>query len=370
MSKFIAISDSFKGTLSSTEINNMLKQSLLRKYPGCDVLNIPIGDGGEGSLECIKHFVSGKIIKIRTVDPYFNEIEAKYYLSDKNEAYIESASCIGLTLNKDNNPTIASSYGLGIMIKDAIDRKVKKVYLLLGGSATNDAGCGLASALGVRFISNNNQEFIPCGKNINEIKTIISNKIETKIVCLCDVKSKMYGKYGASKLFAKQKGANEKEIELLENNLKYLNDLFIKQLSVDASNIKYGGAAGAISAGAYVFFNAKLVSGIDQMLRIVDFDNKLDNCNMVFTGEGKIDSQSNKGKVIDGIIKRCQKKNVPVILIAGKIEKQEKVKLLKNKIIQNIYTTNNETNDFEIIKKTAKDDYQKVADKVIESFKI
>lgn len=374
MKKIIVASDSFKGTLTSEEICDICTKTIKKQLPSCQVIPIPIADGGEGTVDAFIKAINASKIEITVKDSYFNTIKTYYAIKDTT-AFIEVASSSGLPQVENNkNPSLTSTYGIGEQIQDAINKGVNKIVLGLGGSSTNDGGCGCASALKVKFYDKNNKEFIPTGKtliNINKIDTSECKKLlkNVEIIAMCDVTNKMYGKNGAAYIFAPQKGANKEMVKELDKGLKHLAKIIKKDLKMNIANIKGTGAAGALGAGIIAFFNGKLQSGIDTILDITDFNNKLENTDLVITGEGKVDLQSLKGKTISGVIKRCKEKNINVIIISGIIDKNCLKHIKKEKIIKGIYPITKEIKSFEEIKKESKNNYQTTLTEILNSFK-
>lgn len=324
MNKVVLIPDSFKGTLSSTQICDVMKKNINKHFPECEVISIPVADGGEGSVECFLTALGGKKIFTVVKNPYFEDIESFYGLIDNGQtAIIEMASCAGLPLVEGRrNPRKTTTYGVGELILHAINSGCKKIIVGLGGSCTNDGGAGAASAIGVKFFDNNGEEFIPTGGTLIDINRIdVSNVTRNiknvEIVTMCDIDNPMYGKNGAAYIFAPQKGATSEVVEELDKGLMNLCNVIERDLSIDLKNVKGGGAAGAMGAGMIAFFNSRLEMGIETVLNTVKFDEIIEDADMIFTGEGKIDSQSLRGKVVIGVAKRAKSKNVPVIVIVG-----------------------------------------------------
>lgn len=213
---------------------------------------------------------------------------------------------------------------LGQLIADAIQKGAKKVILGLGGSCTNDAGCGMAASLGVKFYDKNGREFVPTGGTLIDVAKIdISGKNEmlknVEIISMCDIDNTLYGKNGAAYVFAKQKGANLSMIDELDKGLIHISSIIKRDIGIEVAQIKGGGAAGGMGAGAVAFLDSELNSGIDTVLETVNFSDKMRGADMIFTGEGKFDYQSLMGKVIGGIAKQAAPFNIPVTVIAGGI---------------------------------------------------
>lgn len=323
MKKIVLIPDSFKGTLTSMQVCAILKEKILEHFPQCEVIAIPVADGGEGTVDCFLSALGGTRVPVVTKDPFFDAVESFYaVLPDQKTAVIEVAASIGLPLVENRkNPLLASSYGVGELIRHAVENGCKNILIGLGGSSTNDAGAGMASALGVKFFSHG-KSFVPTGGTLNQIEEIdlTDAKIllsDCSITAMCDVENPLYGKNGASFIFGPQKGATPEVVEELDRNLKHIADFLNDNLGIDISSLKGGGAAGGLGAGISAFLEGNLLSGIDAVLDTVHFDELITDADLIITGEGRIDSQSMQGKVICGVTKRAAAKKVPVIVIAG-----------------------------------------------------
>lgn len=359
--KIVIASDSFKGTLSSLEICHLFKEEI--KNTNINATYIPIADGGEGSLDAVATILKGRYIDVEVNDLYFQKIKTHFYIDENNNAYIETASSSGLTLAKsNNNPGLTTTYGLGEQIKKAIEIGAKNIYMFLGGSATNDGGVGLASALGTKFFNKDNEIFIPTGLTLKDIvhidnKETIKILNNVKVFALVDVSSPLYGKDGAAYKFSPQKGASKEEVILLDEGLIHLASIIKNDLGIEVKDVPGLGAAGGLGGGLYSFLNAKISSGINTLLDLIDFNSIISQNDLVISGEGKLDLQTYDGKVIDGISKRCIKMNKPLDLIVGisTISKEEVIK--RYPCIRNIYETNYQHLPFEEVKARAKEDY-------------
>lgn len=324
MKKVVLIPDSFKGTLSSTQICDIIEKRINIYFPDCDVVSIPVADGGEGSVDCFLTALGGEKINVTTKNPYFEDMNSFYGVIDNgNTAVVEMAASAGLPLVEDRkNPLKTSTYGVGQLILDAASKGVKKIIVGLGGSSTNDGGCGAAAAIGVKFYNAKGDEFIPTGGTLYEIARIdMSAKSQIlrgiDITTMCDIDNPMFGPTGASHVFGPQKGADPEMVLLLDKGIKHLSDVINKDLNKDLSEIPGTGAAGAMGAGMIAFFESKLQMGIETVLDTVNFSSVISDADMIFTGEGKIDYQSLRGKVVIGVAKRARKQNVPVTVIVG-----------------------------------------------------
>ncbi|HHV96558.1 MAG TPA: glycerate kinase [Clostridiaceae bacterium] len=353
MKKVVLIPDSFKGTLSSAKICEIIENRTKNYFPQCKVVSIPVADGGEGSVDCFLAALGGEKVFVTVKNPYFEDMTSFFGLIDNgNTAVIEMAACAGLPLVEDRkNPMKTTTYGVGQLILAAVNRGVKKIIVGLGGSCTNDGGCGAASAVGIKFFNDKGEEFIPTGGTLKDIVKIdVSEKNEAlkgvEIITMCDIDNPMYGPTGAAHVFAPQKGADPEMVLALDEGLKHLAEVIKKDLNMDVSGIPGAGAAGAMGAGMIAFFNSKLKMGIETVLDTVDFDSVIADADMVFTGEGKIDTQSLRGKVVIGVAKRANKHNVPVVAIVGGAD--EGIDAAYDLGITSIFTINRLPQDFSI----------------------
>lgn len=351
MQNFILVPDSFKGTLSAIEVCNIMKSSIKNLYKDANIISVPVADGGEGTVDAFLYALGGEKKSVWVSDA-FNEqkILAHYAMLKDDIAVIEMAACAGLPLVKNRlEPDKTSTFGVGELIIDAINNGAKKIILGLGGSATNDGGCGMAAALGVKFKDEQDQEFIPTGGTLSQIYKIDMNNIYSKIkdvefVSMCDVDNPLCGRLGASAVFAPQKGADEDMVKLLDEGLAHLAKIIKRDLHIEVKDIKGAGAAGGLGAGSIAFLQSKLTKGIDVILDTINFDELVSKADIVFTGEGKFDSQSLHGKVVMGVANRSQKYKTPVIVVTGAIG--ENIQEAYNKGITAIFSINKEPMEF------------------------
>jgi glycerate 2-kinase len=326
--KILIACDSFKDALNATDVCKSIERGLHLADPSVKTTIFPLADGGEGTFDILAEHLQLNKIKIEVNDPLFRSIIANYGLNNLNNeqhtegvAFIEMAQAAGLQLLKkeERNPLKTSTFGVGEMIKDAIKNGAKKIVLAIGGSATNDAGIGMAAALGVVFLDKNNNKLSPIGENLIKINKIITDDLiinsDIKFDIMCDVKNPLFGLNGAAYIYAKQKGATKKEIQLLDAGLQHFAE---KMSAFNCSPFTEGaGAAGGLGFGGLCFLNAELKSGIDVLLDVTNFDNELIDNDLIITGEGKLDRQTAEGKLISGIIKRAKKANIPVVALCG-----------------------------------------------------
>lgn len=313
--------DSFKGTLTANEVCDIIGQAFADTIKeNINIIKLPAADGGEGLCSCFEKICEGKRISARVSGVFGEKMTADYFMLSDKTAVIEMAVCAGLPLAGENkNPELATTFGVGELIKDAVNNGAKSVLLGLGGSATNDFGIGMASALGWKFVDENGNAVEPIGKNLIEIKKIIppENPIKIPVIAACDVDNPLYGENGAAFIFAPQKGADENMVKRLDEGLQHISDVLINSLNINVSEVKGAGAAGGMGGGAVAFLNADLKRGIDIILDKSDFDEKAKNADIVITGEGRLDFQSANGKVISGVALRASALGKKVIAICG-----------------------------------------------------
>lgn len=325
--KIVLIPDSFKGTLSSVEVCRVLRGCVERRLPGCEVRAIPVADGGEGSVDAFLAALGGEKVHARVAGPFFEPVESFYGLTDGGKtAIVEMAACAGLPLaGERRDPALTTTYGVGELIALAVEGGARKIILGLGGSATNDAGCGAAAALGVRFFDRTGTPFVPTGGTLGEVERIdVSAARErlrgVEITAMCDIDNPMYGENGAAYVFAPQKGAGPEQVRALDAGLRRLAGVMRRELGMDFAELPGAGAAGAMGAGVTAFLGASLQSGIESVLNAVDFDSAAADADLIFTGEGRLDSQSLRGKVVIGVARRAKRLGKRVIAIVGGAE--------------------------------------------------
>lgn len=322
--KILIASDKFKNSMSAQTVCEAIGKGF-ENDSALEIIYHPMADGGDGSLNVLSNHLSFTTNKVATVDPIGRAITCNY-LSYSDFAFIELASASGLTLLSDNekNPLLTSTIGTGKMIVDAISKGYKKIYLLLGGSATNDAGMGIATELGFQFLDKNKNELLPIGEKLVDVKFINYSPIfdleEIKFTLLCDVQNPMYGITGAAFVYADQKGATKKQISFLDEGLKNFSSILEKYCGSNISQLSGGGAAGGIGAGLVGLLNAELKSGFESIATLTNLEEQIKNADWVISGEGKLDEQSLHGKVISGIATLCKKYQKPLALFVGKNE--------------------------------------------------
>lgn len=322
--------DKFKGSLSAKEVCGAVRDGLSSTHPDAIIETIPLADGGEGTCDLLTEWYGGRHIELVVNGPLFSPVKAHYGLSeDGTTAFIEMAVASGLTLldASARDPLLTTTFGTGEMIADALSRKVSKIILGIGGSATNDAGIGMAAALGFKFLDAGGEELKPTGENLIHIRFIDSSSAhprlkDVQVVTLCDVTNPLYGPEGAAYIYGPQKGASKAAIALLDAGLRNFRRVVHKYLKIYV-DFPGAGAAGGLGAGAKVFLNASLIKGVVHFIQSTGLDEKISRADLIITGEGKIDQQTFSGKVVSEVIGLSQAAGKPVVVICGKCELPE-----------------------------------------------
>ncbi len=325
MKKIVLIPDSFKGTMSSVEVCDILTATI-SKFSDAQVISVPVADGGEGSVDAFLAALEGEKRYVTVNNPYFEEMQGFYgVIHNGKTAVIEMAACAGLPLVEDRkNPCKTTTFGVGQLMLHAVENGCNNIIIGLGGSCTNDAGAGCAAAVGVRFTDKSGKEFVPVGETLKDIAEIDVSGIakgikDAQITIMCDIDNPLYGENGAAHIFGPQKGADEEMVIFLDSNLKSFAETVKRELNIDVSALPGGGAAGGMGAGLNALLGGKLYMGIETVLDTVGFDELIVDADLVISGEGRIDGQSARGKVVAGIAKRTSAQNVPTIAIVGDV---------------------------------------------------
>ena len=375
MSKFLLIPDSFKGTMSSEEICSIMEKAIRKNQPEAEIISIPVADGGEGSVDAFLRAMGGEKVTVTVKGPYFENMEAFYGIVQGGEiAVIEMSACAGLPLVEGRaDPRKTTTYGVGQLMEDAIRRGCRKLILGLGGSCTNDAGTGAAAALGVIFSDRDGHPFIPTGGTLKEIEHIDTSKLlpalkEIGLVAMCDIDNPLYGEKGAAQIFGPQKGATPDIVQELDEGLRHLDQVLQRDLGLLLADAKGVGAAGGMGFGALAFFGASLQMGIDTVLDTVSFDELLTDTDYVLSGEGKIDTQSIRGKVVIGIARRTKKAGVPLIAIVGDIG--DDIEEAYEKGVSGIFSINRVAVEYKDARKRAKEDLYLTVDNLMRYMKV
>ncbi len=312
--------DSFKGTLSAAEVCEITGCAFTDAIKDVKITKLPVADGGEGLCACFEGFAKGKRMSAAVSGVFFEKMTAEYFMLENGTAVIETASCAGLPLaGKNKNPEKATTLGVGELMLHAKQNGAKAILLGLGGSATNDCGVGLATALGWRFLDVNGTPVEPCGKNLSAVKKIIppETPFGLPVTAACDVENPLYGANGAAHVFAPQKGADEAMVKRLDDGLRNMAAVIEVCTGKAVAETCGSGAAGGMGAGALAFLDAELKNGIDIILDESGFDALAEQADVVVTGEGRLDFQSADGKVISGVAKRAKRLGKRVVAVCG-----------------------------------------------------
>ena len=325
--KFIIAPDKFKGSLTGFEFCDAVEEGLRMVFKEAEIFKMPLADGGDGTMEVARHYINGDKVSVTVNDPFFRPIEASYlYSKGTGIAYIEMAEASGLKLLKDeeSNCWYTTTLGTGELIVDALEKGAKEIILGIGGSATNDGGMGMASALGYRFLDGDEEELEPIGGNLAAVRKIDDSNINPKlngvmVKVACDVTNPFYGQNGAAYVYAKQKGASDNEIVLLDQGLTNFAEIIHRRFNMDLQKIDGAGAAGGVGGGALIFLKGDLISGIDMVKELSGFDTAIEGAYWIITGEGKLDEQTLSGKTIDGVVTSAKRKQIPVAALCGSV---------------------------------------------------
>lgn len=319
--------DSYKGSLDSEEVAKYIRKGAGKVFPDAKFQILAIADGGEGTVDSILRKQNGRYETVQVLKPNGGNVQARYGILKNKTAVLEMAAASGLPLValQDKDVMKATTYGTGQLMKAALDQGCRNLYIGIGGSATNDAGVGMAQALGASFRDRDGKEIGFGGGELERIAEVDLSGMDerlktTKITVMCDVTNPLYGPEGAAGIYGRQKGATDQQILQLDVGMKHLADLISEQTKEDNRWEKGAGAAGGLGWGLVVFTGAKLLSGIEAILELVGFEEKCQWADLVITGEGKIDMQSVCGKVIHGISVITTKYQKPLIAVAGSID--------------------------------------------------
>lgn len=328
MQQIVIAADSFKGSLSSSEVAEAFAEGWHEIAPDCNIRKVRVADGGEGTLEALVEMLQGDYVELTVHDPLHRPIKTRYGVVDSGTtAVIEMASASGLTLlaSEEHNPMVTSTYGTGEMVADALARGCRKVLLGIGGSATNECGVGMFRALGYRFLDRNGKELSGGGEILEQIAKIDdSQRIEgldkCEFVVACDVTNPLYGEQGAAHIFAPQKGADTAMVEALDRGVQNFAEVVKRHNGAEIAEMEGAGAAGGLGGGIMALLNSRLERGIELVLEVIRFDQIIEGSDFVITGEGRLDGQTVMGKAPKGILAAAQRQNIPVIAIGGAVE--------------------------------------------------
>lgn len=326
MAKYVLIPDSFKGTLSSEDICRIASEEILRLEPEAEICAIPVADGGEGTVDAFLAAVGGTRAEVPCTGPCGQEVMGFYGLLPDGTAVVEMAAAAGLPLaGACRDPEKTTTYGVGQLMAHALSRGAKRLVLGLGGSATNDGGCGAAAALGAEFLDVKGQAFVPTGGTLTQIAHIRMKGLRetlagAEVTVMCDIDNPLCGPAGAAAVFGPQKGADAAMVARMDAGLRHLAETLEKDVGMEVLTLAGGGSAGGFGAGAAAFFGGQLRMGIDVVLDLTDFDRKCRGASLVITGEGHLDSQSLRGKTVVGVARRARVLGVPAAALVGGCE--------------------------------------------------
>ncbi len=326
MAKYVLIPDSFKGTLSSEDICRIASEEILRLEPEAEICAIPVADGGEGTVDAFLAAVGGTRAEVPCTGPCGQEVMGFYGLLPDGTAVVEMAAAAGLPLaGACRDPEKTTTYGVGQLMAHALSRGAKRLVLGLGGSATNDGGCGAAAALGAEFLDEEGRAFVPTGGTLTQIAHIRMKGLRetlagAEVTVMCDIDNPLCGPAGAAAVFGPQKGADAAMVARMDAGLHHLAEMLEKDVGMEVLTLAGGGSAGGFGAGAAAFFGGQLRMGIDVVLDLTDFDRKCRGASLVITGEGHLDSQSLRGKTVVGVARRARALGVPAAALVGGCE--------------------------------------------------
>ncbi len=325
--KIVIAPDSFKENLTSMEVASEIEAGLRRVWPDAQYVKVPMADGGEGTVRSLVDATGGEIVKVEVSGPLGDKVLASYgLLGDKRTAVIEMAEASGLPLvpKEKRNPLIATTYGTGELIKDAIERGVEEIILGIGGSATNDAGAGLAQALGVRFLNFGGAPIrdLIAGGDLDDVQAVDMSSVhpglaKVHISVACDVTNPLCGDKGASRVYGPQKGATPEMVERLDKNLAHFAHIIKRSIGADVAERPGAGAGGGIGAGLMAFTNATLKRGVELVVAATRLEEHMRGAALAVTGEGRVDFQTAFGKTPSGVAAAAHKHGVPVVAIGG-----------------------------------------------------
>ena len=360
--------------MSSAEICSLMKEKIQEYYPAAEVHSIPVADGGEGSVDCFLQALGGEKVFVTTQNPFFEPVDSYYGLIDDGRtAVIEMAASAGLPLVEDRrNPMKASTFGVGELILHAARKGVSKIVMGLGGSCTNDGGCGAACAVGVRFLDEAGNSFVPTGDTLHRIRRLDLSQTEPMIkdiefVTMCDIDNPMYGPTGAAAVFGPQKGATPEEVALLDAGVQHLSRIIRQAMGLDLAFVPGTGAAGAMGAGMAAFFHSRLQMGIQTILDTVQFEKLAAGADMIFTGEGKLDSQSLRGKVVIGVARRAKALGVPVTALVGDIG--DDIEAAYDEGVSAVFSINRVAVDFSVARLRSRQDLSLTIDNLMRFYR-
>lgn len=328
MKRIVVASDSFKGSLTSLQVAGALEQGIHDVFPSCEVVKVNVADGGEGTMDALADALGGRTVSVQVHDPLGRPVTARYVIVDGGQtAVIEMSVASGLTLLKpdERNPMNTSTFGTGELVADALLRGCRRFLIGIGGSATNDAGMGMLSALGVRFLDQDRKVLEGIGRNMADVADIdlggmVSEIYDSEFIVACDVASPFCGPDGAAHVFAPQKGADHQMVESLDRGMSHLVEVIFRVTGRDIADVPGVGAAGGLGGAFLAFMDARLERGVDMVLDALGFDSIIEGADLVITGEGRIDAQTMTGKTPYGVLQRALTHRVPAVAVGGSVD--------------------------------------------------
>lgn len=328
MRKITVASDSFKGSLTSMQVADNVERAVKEVFPDCHVQKIDVADGGEGTVEALVSSLGGEYVDVEVAGPIGRKVTARYGIIDEGRtAVIEMAVASGLPLisPEERNPLKTSTYGTGMMIRDALNRGCRKFLVGIGGSATNDGGTGMLSALGFMFLDKDGYVLEGTGENLARITSVCDADVpreisEAEFTVACDVDNPFCGPAGAAYVFAPQKGADEAMVRCLDEGLASFAGVISRYTGQMVADLPGAGAAGGLGGAFKAFLGARLTRGIEIVLDAIGFDGKIAGSSLVITGEGSVDAQTLMGKTPSGVLARASKLGIPVMVLGGKVD--------------------------------------------------
>lgn len=324
--KLVFASDSFKGTLTSEQTSELLYKAAHEVIGECETISVNVADGGEGTIDAVIKALNGTRRNVNVHDPLNNIIPSYYGRIDDTRAIIEMAPASGLTLIPEDkrNPRLASSYGTGELVRDALLKGARDIIIAIGGSATNDGGMGFARALGIEFYDKQGKMLEGRGEDLINVYDINMTGLMTEakaahFTVMCDVTNPLCGSNGATYTYGRQKGASDSDLEFLEKGMQNYRDMIIEKFGKNVDEIAGSGAAGGMGAALSIYLNAEMKSGIEAVLDVIGFDTMIKDADYIITGEGRADIQSTYGKVVSGIGKRGLKYGITVVALCGSL---------------------------------------------------
>lgn len=361
--------------MDSTEICSIMAEQIRRHQPNARVVQIPVADGGEGTTDAFLTAMEGKKVFLPVEGPYRENMRGFYGVVDGGRtAVVEMAACVGLPLVGENrHAEKTTTYGVGQMIAHTALSGCRKIIVGLGGSATNDGGAGAAAALGVRFLDAQGREFLPVGGTLGRIQSIDLSGLcpalkGAELIAMCDIDNPLCGPQGAAAVFGPQKGADEAAVKMLDRNLAHFADVVRRDLGRDVANLPGAGAAGGMAAGMVALLGARLQMGIETMLDAVRFEQIAADADLIITGEGKLDFQSLRGKVISGVARRAKKLNIPLIAVVGDIG--DHIEPVYQIGVSAVFSINQVAVDYSVARTRSREDLAKTIDNLMRLFSV